>query len=226
MVDDLDEAVFEKPILFVGSLLQAEDLLSELEDKEDKKAEDAAAKAAGVEIEEKPNTLYKISKIIGSDLYAVYYNTPLTAMHTPERGERLIMDLGAKLLEMNEENNIELRNREDFFNYEATRVIDLDEEELCKRIKKYGDILFSSRIFQNACMVKLKEVIVESRKEFNLESLKQEKKASKKISAKAPDDKMFIQLAKVFGWTLENGDYDIEKVKKYIAENKDKQEAK
>ena len=226
-IEDLDETVFDKPTLFIGSLSQAEDLLSEIEDKERKKAEKEAAKAAGVEVKDKPNTLYKISKIVGSDLYTVYYNTPLKATHTPEKGERLIMDLGAKLLEINEENNIELRNREDFFNYEAERIVDINnEEELSKRIKMYGDILFSSRIFQNACMVKLKEVIVESRKEFNLESLKQEKKASRKISAKAPDDKMYIQLAKVFGWTLESGDYDIERVKKYIADNKDKQETK
>ena len=218
-VEDLDETVFEKPTLFIGSLLQAEDLLAELEDKETERAERDAAADAGEEQEDKPrNSLYKISKISETDHYAVYYDTPLKARHTPEKGARLIMDLGAKLLEMAEGNQLE--SREDFFNYEAARVTDLSEEELSKRIRKYGDILFSSRIFQNACMVKLKEIIVDSRKEFQLESLKQEKKASKKVIAQAPGDKMYIQLAKVFGWILPNGNYDLERVKKYIEDNK------
>ena len=225
-VEDLDEAVFDKPTLFVGNILQAEDLLSELENKEVEEAETDAAKDAGIKEENKYDTLYKISKISETSLYAIYYDTPLKAIHVAEEGERLIMDLGAKLLEMNEENSTELKNREDFFNYEAKRITELSEEDLSQRIKKYGDILFSSRIFQNACMVRFKEILTESRKEFNLERLKQEKKASRKISTKAPDDKMYIQLAKVFGWTTKAGDYDIERVKKYIADNKDKEEAK
>ena len=225
-VEDSDEAVFDKPTLFVGSLPQVEDILSKLENKETKEAEQDAARDAGVEEENKSgNALYKISKISGTSLYTIYYDTPLKAIHTPERGERLIMDLGAKLLEINEKENVQLEHREDFLNYEATRIVDLDEEELSKRIQKYGDILFSSRIFQNACMVRLKKIILESRREFDLETLKQEKKAKRKVTAKAPDDKMYIQLAKVFGWTTESGEYDIERVKTYIAENKGKENA-
>ena len=147
-----------------------------------------AAKDDGCEIaaeDEKNKDNYfnpLLSRITDTNLYAVYFNIPLNTIYILERMHKLITNLDSGLLEIDMDEN-KLENREDFFNYEASRVVDLPEKELISRIEKYGDILFSARVFQNAAMVRLKEIVAASRKELNLESLKPEKKAARKSSS-------------------------------------------
>ena len=194
-IECLDVLALSKPILFIGRKNQAEDLLP--------KKDEAAAAAAkdGCEIEEeKDNYLSpRISRITDTNLYAVYYDIPLNPIYIQERIDKLITNLDSGLFQLDMDKN-KLENREDFFNYEATRIVDLEEKELIDRIEKYGDILFSARVFQNAVMVRLKEVVAASRKELNLESLKPEKKAASKArasSTKNPTEAAARSLMKI-----------------------------
>lgn len=121
---------------------------------------------------------YCLSKMSSHDLFVVFYDSKLKPIYLPREGGKdkldMDIDLGVELMKINDT----LETREDFFNYEADRVDELSEDDLVERIKKYGDILFSARTFQNACMLKLKEIVAESRKDFDLEALKPEKKAA------------------------------------------------
>ena len=217
-IESLDVLSLSKPTLFIGRKEQAEDFIPKGE-----AARDALADDCEIEDEKNKDNYFNplLSRITDTNLYAVYFDIPLNTIYILERMHKLITNLDSGLLEIDMDEN-KLENREDFFNYEASRVVDLPEKELISRIEKYGDILFSARVFQNAAMVRLKEIVAASRKELNLESLKPEKKAASKArasSAKNPMEAAARSLMKLMPSQLKT----MEEALAYIEKQKDSQ---
>ena len=66
----------------------------------------------------------------------------------------------------------QLNSWQEFFNYEAIRIVELNPANLQTRIEDYSKLLSAVKAFQHACITRLTDIVCEERKRVLIEELK------------------------------------------------------
>lgn len=106
----------------------------------------------------------------------------------------------------------DLRSYQDFFNYEAERILDLPKEELEERIKAYNKLMYAVKIFEHATTRRLIDIAGEEKesvlkKDFNYipdaPPVKAKKVPGEKISK---EEKSIRKMMDLFGCSREEAE--------------------
>jgi hypothetical protein len=107
-----------------------------------------------------------------------------------------------------------LKTWQEFFNFEATRIVDLNPGEITERIKDYKKIQDAVKAFEHACVVRLKDVVGAERHRVLIEELHYESPADsipkfgagekpKKSERMSKSERAMREAAKLLGVTVE-----------------------